>query len=406
MNAQQKSGAPSASLSSLGLMIVLLTAVITPLSASALGFRIPNQDAESTAKGNAVIATADNPSAIYYNPAGITQIGGTEAQFGMHVITVDSHFQPLSGHDSDTKFELQPVPQFYAVYALSNYPVTLGLGMYAPYGLGLQWPGDAQLRNFGIEGRLTYVTLAPVAAWEILPGLSIAAGPTIDYSQVKLRRGIGGVPGDVFRFTGDGYAAGAKAGLRWQPLERWAFGVSYVSPTTVTFDGGSTAKPETQGKRPTKADIRFPQFIMGGVSFRPTPRWNVELGVDWTDWGTVDTPVFEGTAFGNVPFPLNWRSSYMIYSGVERYFDNNYWVAAGYFYSQDSTSDKQFTPLVPDTDLHVASIGIGRKGVKWDWGLSFQVITGPKRDIQNGTAADGAYHFFNEAVNWSISRRF
>src|SRR3954453_8358091 len=54
-----------------GLLFLML---IYPLAVHGLGFRIPNLDAESTAKGNAVIATADNPSALYYNPAGITQI--------------------------------------------------------------------------------------------------------------------------------------------------------------------------------------------------------------------------------------------------------------------------------------------------------------------------------------------
>src|SRR5437016_12810062 len=81
-----------------------------------LGFRIPNQDAEATARGNAFVATADNPSAIYYNPAGITQIQGTEAQFGIHTISVNSHFEQAgTGASTDSRFAIQPVPQFYAV---------------------------------------------------------------------------------------------------------------------------------------------------------------------------------------------------------------------------------------------------------------------------------------------------
>src|ERR1051326_448745 len=145
-----------------------LVSFCLPNSARALGFRIPNQDAEATAKGNAFMATADNPSAIYYNPAGITQIQGPEAQIGFHVISVNSHFEAAAGGSSDTKFEIQPVPQVYAVLPLENapedHPIGLGLGVYAPFGLGIQWPGDASLRNKGIEGRLLYITLTPVAA--------------------------------------------------------------------------------------------------------------------------------------------------------------------------------------------------------------------------------------------------
>src|SRR5213083_2807851 len=49
-------------------------AACLPTVSFALGIRIADQDARATARGNAFTATADNPSAIYYNPAGITQL--------------------------------------------------------------------------------------------------------------------------------------------------------------------------------------------------------------------------------------------------------------------------------------------------------------------------------------------
>lgn len=381
-------------------------ATLIPHVAFGLGSRIPNQDAEATARGNAFVATADNPSAIYYNPAGIIQIQGTEAQLGMHAITIDSHFEPVAGRSWDTKFEIQGAPQLYSVYSPSNKPYAFGIGMYAPFGLGVQWPGDASLRNQGIESRLMYVTLSPVVAWQIVPGLTIAAGPTIDFAQLKLRKGVGLVNGDTFRFTGDGWTFGAKAGLLWQPHEKVSLGVSYFSPTTVDFEGGSSIKPEFTGTHPTKASVEFPQFIMGGISFRPTPDWNFEVGADWTDWDVLNTVTFEGTPAGNAPFPLNWKSSWMINAGVTRYLDNHYWVAAGYFYSENSTTDRDFSPLIPDTDLHVGSIGFGRRGERWSWAVSGQIISGPARHISNGNSADGSYRFFNQAVNISVAYRF
>jgi long-chain fatty acid transport protein len=392
------------------LSVLAIVLILSPTAAFSLGVRIPNQDAESTAKGNAVIATADNPSAIYYNPAGIIQIEGPEAQFGLHVISVNSHFEAASGGSADTKFEIQAAPQIYCVLPLQNAPadhrISLGLGVFAPYGLGLQWPGDASLRNKGIEGRLLYASIAPVGAVELLPGLSFAVGPTFNYSTVKFRTGVGIVPDDTFRFTGHGTAIGAKLGVRWQPCEEWAFGASWNSPTTVNYDGGSTLKPETAGKRGTKASLDFPQFVMAGISFRPTPHWNLEVGMDWTDWDTLNTTTFAGTAIGNIPFPFNWRSTFMVYSGIKRSFDNGYWVAGGYFYSPNSTTDRDFSPIIPDTDLHVGSLGFGHKGKRWDWALSGQIITGPAREVHNGNVADGKYNFFNQAVNMSITYHF
>jgi len=231
-------------------------------------------------------------------------------------------------------------------------------------------------------------------------------GPTFNYSYAKLRQGVGLVPGDTFRFTGDGGAIGAKLGMRWQPTEQWALGASWTSPTTVNYEGASTIKPETAGKHGTKASLDFPQFVTAGISFRPSRRWNLEAGMDWTDWDTLNTTTFHGTAFGNIPLAFNWHSTFMVHSGVEYYFENRYWVAGGYFYSPNSTSDKDFSPLTPDTDLHVASLGFGRKGERWDWAISGQIITGPSREINNGSVADGKYHFFNQAVNVSVTYHF
>src|SRR6266852_3926664 len=58
-------------------------AVCLPQCVLGLGVRIPNQDAEAIARGNAFAATANNPSALYYNPAGISQLHGTEIQVGV-----------------------------------------------------------------------------------------------------------------------------------------------------------------------------------------------------------------------------------------------------------------------------------------------------------------------------------
>jgi long-chain fatty acid transport protein len=320
---------------------------------------------------------------------------------------VNSHFEAATGGiEADTKFQVLPVPQLYYVYSPKNYPLAFGLGIYAPFGLGLEWPEDVVFRNLALEARLQYLTISPIAAWRINSKLSVAAGPTVNYSDAMLRRGIGFIPGDEFRFRGDGFAYGAKVGLLWQPHPQWSFGLSYFSPTTVKYQGNSTFKPIVSQKKGTSAELDFPQFIMGGISFRPTTNWNVEVGMDWTDWDTVDSVTFKGTAFGDVPFALNWKSSFLAHLGLSRYLQKGYWVSAGYFFSQNSTTDADFNPILPDTDLHVASLGFGRHGEHWTWALSGQIIAGPARQIRNGNAADGSYQFFNQAVNVSVGYHF
>lgn len=383
-----------------------------------LGFRIPNLDAEAAARGNAWVATADNPAALAYNPAGISQLHGRNLQYGLHVISVNSEFRSPAGEESETDWELQPVPQIYGTYQYGEGPLTFGLGIYAPFGLGLEWPEENPFSTIAHEGRLIYMTAIPAVSYQVHPTLAIGVGPTINYSRVKLRQDIGLVDNDEFNFNGEDFDFGFMAGIRWTPHEKWAFGASYRSATEMDYRGTSEARTISpiNGTAETRATVDYPQVIIAGISFRPTPQWNLEVNVDWTDWDTVDTVVFEGTRklFGqNASLTLNWHSSFLYEFGVTRSFENGYFVSAGYFFSENSTSERHFTPIVPDTDLHVGSIGVGYHGPRWRWAFSAQLIAGPPRTVAGsvsnslvGESADGEYQWFNQAVNFSIGYHF
>jgi long-chain fatty acid transport protein len=389
----------------------LMTAVLacglffSVLPCFGVGFRLPNQDPEAIARGNAFIATADNPSAIYYNPAGITQLEGHHVQVGLYSIAASTRYWSFAGESARTEFKLQTAPQVYYTYSPPENPFSFGVGLYAPYGLGMFWPEDTPFRTVSIEGRLTYVSFNPVVAWQIHPALSIAAGPTINAGKVLLRQGIV-APGDEFKFRGDGVDYGFTVGLRWQIHEQWALGVSYRSATEIDFSGRSEARPYAPPER-TKAEMHFPQFVMIGLSYRPTPQWNFEAYVDWTDWDALNEVTFR-KASGPQEFPLHWESSWITGIGATRYLRNGYFVGAGYFYSQNSTSERFFNPLVPDTDLHVGSFGFGYKGQHWRWALATQFITGPWRTVDESVfhQAHGRYRWFNHAVNVSVGYRF
>ena len=112
-----------------------ILAAVAP-SAFGLGFRIADQNAEATARGNAFAATADNPSAIYYNPAGITQLEGTRALLGAYAITLESACRSrragAASHSPTPITNSQSAPQFFVTWKPKDYPIALGLGVYAP----------------------------------------------------------------------------------------------------------------------------------------------------------------------------------------------------------------------------------------------------------------------------------
>ena len=77
-------------------------ATLAALAAGAMmvqgvGFRLPNQDPEAIARGNAFVATADNPAAIYYNPAGITQLDGQNVRAGLYLVSPGIDYESPTG---------------------------------------------------------------------------------------------------------------------------------------------------------------------------------------------------------------------------------------------------------------------------------------------------------------------
>ncbi len=386
---------------------VLALGLSLPTAGYALGIRVFDHDAFATARGDAFVATADNPSAIYYNPAGITLLEGHNARAAVSLVGVKSEYDGAAGLDAETASEFNALPSFFYTYGHSNSPVSLGFGYYMPFGLGLKWPDKGPFRAVTTHGELQYHTFNPVLAWKVLKSLSIAAGPTLNYGSTDLRRGIA-APGDQFRFTGDDWDFGANAGLLWQPWKRHSFGLSYRSETTMNFEGQSRVKPYPVPTQKAATELTFPQVVVVGYSFRPTPQWNLEVDLDWTDWDRVNTPVLK-QASGDVVLPLQWESSVAIEAGVTRYFENGLHVSGGYVYIQNSVPEKSFTPMVPDEDLHVFSLGVGGQNQRVTWDATYQFTYGAGREVSSslyGPSVAGDYQFMAHAFSLSLGYRF
>ena len=214
-----------------------------PARVFGLGFRVPNQDASAIARGNAFVATADNPSAIYYNPSGITQLDGQNIQAGsLFYLGIYGDYHSPSGQGIDNDPEVIAAPTLQYTITPKEWPVSFGFGVYEPFGFSVKWPDDVPFRQESLKGSLTYITMNPVVAWKVLPTLSIGAGPTFNYSRITLVQGLlptplSMFPADQSEFKGDGWSYGFNGGVLWQPHPQWSFGASYRSSSRMDYHG-------------------------------------------------------------------------------------------------------------------------------------------------------------------------
>jgi long-chain fatty acid transport protein len=447
---------------------------LTPVLAFGLGSRIPDQDASATSRGDAFTATADNASAIFYNPAGLTQLPvGLSDESGFYGISIDDKYSPLHGqegaHTSYAHEPFQPVPNFFLAYHPKGENFTFGLGIYSPFGLKTEWPDDASFRKAGLYGSEEFIAINPTFAVQITRSLSFGLGISVNYIDVQLREGLSSMEGDSFSFKGNGLAVGANAGLMWKPTERQSIGFSYHSPVSGDLTGHTqeglngtergqleaanakiaagktqldsyiayanshyppsiaaaavaqaTAQYQAQlaasgapaGGFPTsyptlgaKGNLKFPQYATIGYSFRPTPTWNIEADVDWTDWDSLNTVTLNRTDGSQSKVTFDWTHSFIYELGVTHLM-GVYKISAGYMYSENSVPSGTFSPIVPDSARNLFSTGVGRSFGKCEVTLAYQLGLGGTRTIVNDSAADGRYSFLSNAVSISLGYHF
>ena len=401
---------------------------LAPVSAVASGTQIGFKDAFATARGNAFVATADNPSAIYYNPAGLTQLQGQEISATAYGLQLSADFQSAySAAAASLKTETKLLPQVYCAWAPAGAKWAAGLGVYAPFGLSTDWNNSNQptdpLFPFATKNTETYTTLNPVVAWRLTDTLSIGGGLTFNRLKVDLNRGVlySGIPyyGN-FRFNADGTDVGYNLGLRWQPSPEHAFGLSYQARTDFDVSGNTTLLnvPLAPGGTPNatvqaaQAGFAFPEVLIVGYSYRPNPDWNLEADIDWTDWSCLKTVVISQPS-GPVPLPFNWKASCFYELGVTHYLADGWQVSAGYTYSENSVPDATFNPAVPDANRHFLNAGVGYAQGPVRVALTLQRALAGARHVNSGQpvallpySVDGAYHTSIDALALSVDYRF
>jgi len=377
---------------SLLLIIIALICSSSPVSAQVP--RIFGQGAAASGIGNAFAAQADNPSALHYNPAGMTQLPGVQVMAGGLLVGGPlSHRSPngltTSGdHDGVVAW---PAPgHAYITANLQGLGVplldklTLGVGITTPFGSATRWPETAPFSAVTTFSALPLFDIKPTLAYRLHPDLSIGVGADIytfagffgeGHFEAQFISPGGLAPaGSKVELNGKGTAPGFNVGALYTALRNGDglpianIAVVYRSQATLHLNGALSANGiKIQDSTTT---LVLPQVITGGIALWPVRNaereWKLELNVDYVGWKSVrnlDLRLADGTI---IPQPQNWKSTYAILVGTEyRWLKLDSlpgWeiaVRGGYTNQQTQVPDLTFNPAIPSADLHIISTGIG-----------------------------------------------
>jgi len=352
------------------------------------GFRLVYQGTAAAGQAEAFIAQADDPSALHYNPAGLTQVRGVQVYAGANFITGKFFFTGTTGATANGDLRqpvvLPPPAHMYVTANLEDLgytslgPLTLGIGLTSPFGLGTRWPDNGPFSSVVTNATLPLLDIKPTLAYKIHEMLSIGAGLDIYTFSRLIGEGqaelISNPGGNLTEINGTDTAVGFNvSGLltlmrnqQGKPLMN--FGLVYRSGATLDLKGDFIVNGQKIGDAVTT--IPLPWVLGGGFAWWPirneAREWKVEVdaeGIGWSTLQDLDIRLSNGTLISQ---PWNWRDTYTVSVGTEYKWllltSLPHWeitARAGYQRSQAANSDSGFNPAVPDANWNILAVGLG-----------------------------------------------
>ncbi len=346
------------------------------ISIFASGFQINEHGTKAFSMGGAFAGLANDPSAIYFNPAGITQLMGTHIIGGTTLILPSTTFRGPSPDITEYKMESQlftPV-HLYASHQI-NDKLFLGFGLGNNYGLGTKWEDDWIGKYMAVDTEIRTFYFNFVASYEIIPELSVGFGYNLAYGDVILGRSVNLSPfsGNAYlELEGDAIASGFTAGILVKPTKAISLGLSYRSQATFEFEGNAVPEAPSQfnGRLPfgsITAPFTTPENITFGVAIKPMKELTITADYQYVGWDSYDKleVTFDEFKPTGEPYLLsskrNYNNSFIARLGAEYKFNKDLDIWAGFLYDKNPIEDEYLDPTLPDSDRLGFSFGAGYK---------------------------------------------
>jgi long-chain fatty acid transport protein len=322
-----------------------------------------------------ITASADSAETVVSNPAGMTRLRQPSLYGNLMVAysrdkdqtTVQNTGQKQSSSDDSTVL----IPAFYYVHPLGER-WAVGIGPDAVAGLGASfddnWAGRYLVQNWS----LSFVGLAPSAAYRVSDKLSVGLSVPIMYSRYILDKAVFNlVPGSAdgsFELKADGWGVGLNVGVLYELTEYTRFGLVYRSKVSAkdegrpNFSGLTVQRQELLNRvgaldKVISIDTSTPQIAHAGLFHDFQNKWSCTFDVVWVDfseWGLDDVMV--GDTQINMR-PVHYKDIYAATVGVSYELTPKITARSGAFYVSSGQDDEDRSPSMRIDQIWGAGLG-------------------------------------------------
>jgi len=401
----------------LATLALALTCLIIPVAGFAAGFSVFEAGARALGTGGAFAARADDPSAIFFNPAGIVDLENWQATAGVSLIFTGTSF---AGVDPDPGFGVTEKTIDHVFTPINAYVSwkfhekwAAGVGLMNPFGLGQTWDNEDEFTGRHIVQEVDLVTfnITPVIAYRPATTVALSFGAQIVLGSVELTRaqqmwdpnGSGFLDVGTAKLEGSNDVdVGWTAGILIDATETTRVGISFRSQVDLDASGDATFVQSPSGNPAFDAavsalwpddqgvalQVNLPSMLWIGTMFEGVENWKFLVDLvffGWSDFKTLEF-VFDDPSL-NVVRPQDYDDTVQIRLGAE-YAVNEVWaVRGGYYYDPSPQPDPSISPLLADKDRHGITLGVGYTSGRW-WADAFGLaLISPDRST-NGESLD------------------
>ena len=374
------------------------------------GYESPTLGSRVLGMGSAFIGTADDWTAIYWNPAGLAQqeswelgatlcnprytltdgnsisnYDGPKMSFYQRDVFMRVH-PTLSGVGSEeTQFSKKKAngsaysPGVGGYWAIPEVGV-LGVGFYTPVANRTKWDDVVSdpatqadvAASYASELSMNVANLS--FARYMTPNLSAGIGLNLVYGDTELDASkeyiSAAAPPMNYTFDYGSEASGTgfewMLGLHYKVIPQLSVGAVYRSGSKLDLSGTASAYHTMLGIDETSdynQNFYHPATYGVGIAYRPIPE--LLLGVDWAqaDWTTMKAQIdyeSEGAILSDVDKSMDWERSDTYRMGAEYAIGGRITLQAGYSKALSAVPDSGISLTnVNEVDKDIFSVGAG-----------------------------------------------
>lgn len=357
------------------IVMISLTLLVSN-NTQAAGFALIEQSASGMGNAYAgAAAIAEDASTIFFNPAGMIYIDGTQAVGALHLIKPNAEFENkgslgVMGDEGPNAGDLAFVPNFYFMTELTP-SIKAGISINVPFGLKTEYD-DKWLGRFQADkSELKTININPSIAFKISDQLSLGAGISLMRAEATLTRSVnfgGAGVGDV-KIKGDDWGYGFNLGAIYQFTTDTRVGLAYRSKVKQKLEGEAKfTRPVLVPNAGAAADgdvtasINLPETFSASIFSRVSNKWDVMADVTFTRWSRFEElRVLRDNGSTLTVTPQNWENTMRYSIGVNYHYSDAVKLRAGLAYDEEAIKDEFRTARIPGNDRKWLSFGASYK---------------------------------------------